>query len=45
MMYRLAQSAAGVPDLRRRYWRAQRAWSESYFADTFGGVPLRQYIE
>jgi putative transposase len=36
------------PDLRRHYWRAQRLWSESYFAGSVGGATitvLRQYIE
>ncbi|WP_275462470.1 IS200/IS605 family transposase [Streptomyces noursei] len=36
------------PELVRRYWRAQRLWSGSYFAGSVGGAPLsvvRQYIE
>lgn len=36
------------PDLVRHYWRANKLWSGSYFAGTFGGAPLsviRQYIE
>jgi putative transposase len=36
------------PDLVRHYWRANRLWSGSYFADSVGGAPisvLRQYIE
>ena len=36
------------PDLRQHYWRAQRLWSGSYFAESVGGAPLsivRQYIE
>jgi putative transposase len=36
------------PDLRRRYWRAHRLRSGSYFAGSAGGQPLtglRQHIE
>ncbi|WP_406369026.1 IS200/IS605 family transposase [Streptomyces sp. NBC_00647] len=36
------------PDLVRRYWRANKLWSGSYFAGAVGGAPLsvvRQYIE
>ncbi|GAA2064571.1 IS200/IS605 family transposase [Streptomyces albiaxialis] len=36
------------PELVRRYWRAQRLWSGSYFAGSVGGAPLsivKQYIE
>ena len=36
------------PDLRQRYWRAQRLWSGSYSAGSVGGTPpstVRQYIE
>jgi putative transposase len=37
-----------LPGLRRRYRRANRLWSGSYFAGSVGGTPLtvlRQYIE
>ncbi|MFI0468014.1 IS200/IS605 family transposase [Saccharopolyspora sp. 5N102] len=37
-----------IPELERRYWRAIRLWSGSYFAGSVGGAPinvLRQYIE
>jgi putative transposase len=36
------------PELARHYWRAQRLWSDSYFAGSVAGAPisvLRQYIE
>jgi putative transposase len=36
------------PELVRHYWRAQRLWSDSYFAGSVGGTPLsivKQYIE
>ena len=36
------------PDLARHYWRANRLWSGSYFADSVGRAPisvLHQYIE
>ncbi|TDC97318.1 IS200/IS605 family transposase [Actinomadura sp. 7K507] len=36
------------PQLARRYWRANKLWSGSYFAGSVGGAPiraLRQYIE
>lgn len=36
------------PDLVRRYYRANRLWSGSYFAGSVSGAPttvLRQYIE
>ncbi|MFD0287945.1 IS200/IS605 family transposase [Streptomyces lutosisoli] len=38
----------GFPDLVRHYWRANKLWSGSYFADTVDGAPLsvvKQYIE
>jgi putative transposase len=42
------RNAAGVPDLRRHYWRTNRPWSGSRFTGPTGGAPislLRQYIE
>ncbi|WP_405567250.1 IS200/IS605 family transposase [Streptomyces sp. NBC_01167] len=36
------------PEPVRHYWRAQRLWSGSYFAESVGGAPpsaVRQYIE
>jgi putative transposase len=54
---RLASSLEGVssrrmrqefPEPARRYWRASRLWSGSYFAGSAGGAPisvLRQYTE
>jgi putative transposase len=54
---RLVNSLKGVssrrlrqefPDLVRHYYRANKLWSGSYFADSIGGAPLsvvKQYIE
>jgi putative transposase len=36
------------PNLRQHYWRANKLWSGSYFAESAGGAPisaLHQYIE
>jgi putative transposase len=36
------------PNLRHHYWRANKLWSGSYFAESAGGAPisaLHQYIE